>query len=65
MALSMGSSNSSLLNSQFQGKGFLIILKKKLMEKKDIPVYLPPLWENIGPISSKLDIIKFLQYSIT
>ena len=43
----------------------MIVLEKINGKKAKIPVSLPPLWENFGPMSSKFDVIKSLQYIMT
>ena len=51
--------------SQIPGKGFLIILKKSSMGRRKF-LFLYPLSEKIsGPMPSKVDVMKFLQFIMT
>ena len=53
------------IDSQIQGKRFLIVLKRVNVGRRKF-LFLYPLSEKIsGPMSSKVDVMKFLQYIMT
>ena len=51
------------IDSQIPGKAFLIVLKKKSNRGRRKFLFLYPLSEKIsGPMPSKVDVMKFLQF---
>ena len=53
------------IDSQIPGKGFLIVLEKSDRERRKF-LFLYPLSEKIsGPMPSKVDVMKFLQFIMT
>ena len=53
------------IDSQISGKGFLIVLKNINGRKRKCLFLYPDSEKTSGPISSKVDVVKFLQYIMT
>ena len=53
------------IDSQFPGKGFLIVLKNINRGKRKFLFLYPHSQKTSGPMSSKVDVAKFLQYIMT
>ena len=50
------------IESQIPGKRFLIVLQKFTGRRRKLLFFHPLLWETFGPMSSKVDVMKSLQY---
>ena len=53
------------IDSQISGKGFLIVLKNINGRKRKFLFLYPHSEKTSGPMSSKVDVVKFLQYIMT
>ena len=53
------------IDSQILGKGFLIVLKNINGTKKKFLLLYPYSEKTSGPMSSKIGVVKFLQYIMT
>ena len=53
------------IDSQISGKGFLIVLKNINGRKRKFLFLYPHSEKTSGPMSSKVDVAKFLQYIMT